>query len=119
MQLALDKNTNDLIKPAGGGVARVEEGRFVVQQVQSKLQTLLGEWALDSSVGWVQREDFVRNYDLFDLESRASRIIIRTQGVQEILTLSSVVRSRVATLSFTARTVYGEIKLDVPWGIDQ
>ncbi len=117
MHLALDKTTGDLFKPDGGGLTRVDEGRFVVQQVQSKLLTLLGEWALDSTVGWVNRDDFVRDYDLFDIEMRARNIIITTQGVLEITSLSSVYSNRTVTVSFTARTIYGEINLEVPWGI--
>jgi hypothetical protein len=118
MHLALDKATGDLFKPDGGGVTRVSEGRFVVQQVQSKLSTLLGEWLLDSTIGWVNRDDFVRDYDLFDIEFRARRIIINTQGVLELLSLSSVYKNRTVTISFTARTLYGEINLEVPWGIN-
>lgn len=118
MHLALDKNTGDLIKPIDGGVARVKEGRFVVQQVQSKLSTLLGEWALDRSIGWVNEEDFVRDYDLFEIEMRARDIIIETKGVLEVLELYSVIEGRIVTVIFTARTIYGEINLEVPWGID-
>lgn len=117
MQLALDKGTGDLIKPVGGGVARVSDGRFVVQQVQSKLSTLLGEWIFDTSIGWVNREDFNKVYDLFDIELRARNIIINTQNVLEILSLTSTVTNRVLTVTFSARTTFGEINLDIPWGI--
>jgi hypothetical protein len=114
-QLAIDKSTYDLIKPVGGGVARVEDGRFTVQQVTSKLNTFLGEWSLDPSVGWLNFEDFKKSYDLFSIENRARRIILGTQGVKEILNLEVVVEKRVLTLSFSARTIYGEIDLDIPW----
>jgi hypothetical protein len=117
MHLALDKATGDLIKTEGGGVTRVDKGRFVVQQVQSKLSTLLGEWALDTDIGWVNSEDFVRDYDLYDIESRAVDIIVSTQGVLEVLSLDSVVKDRILTITFAASTTYGEINLEVPWGL--
>ena len=115
MHLALDKTTGDLIKGEFGGVERVEEGRFIVQQVQCKLRTWLGEWALDSAVGWVNLEDFDRNFDVFDLETRARRIILNTQGVLAIDELKAEYSKRKLTISFKARTIYGDISLDVPW----
>jgi hypothetical protein len=115
LQLALDPITGDLIKQVGGGVQRVSDGRYTVQACQSRLRTHLGEWALAPDHGWINLTDFVKNYDLFDLEMRARVIILATQGVQEITELSLVVNKRILTLSFKALTVYGEINLTVPW----
>jgi hypothetical protein len=115
MQLALDKATGDLMKPIGGGISRVSEGRFVVQQVQSKLSVLLGEWVLDRSIGWVNMKDFVRDYNIYSIERRARQIILSTKGVLVIDTLSIDVTARVLTLTFTARTIHGIIDLSVPW----
>ena len=115
MQLALDKSTNDLFKPAGGGVTRVSEGRYTVQAVQSKLRTILGEWPLDPTVGWLNFDDFKKNYNLFDIELRARKIILETEGVLTIDEMDLVVSKRVLTLSFKATTVYGGISLTVPW----
>lgn len=115
--LALSKETHDLIKPFGGGVSRVNEGRFVVQQVKSKLRTWLGEWALDPTRGWVNQEDFERNYSLADLERRARVIILETDGVLSIVSLISSYSNRKLTLEFKAKTKYGTIDLIVPWGV--
>lgn len=115
MHLALNKATNDLYKPEGGGVTRVRRGRFVVQQVQSKLKTLLSEWILDRSIGWVGLKDFKKGYKKYLLEDRARLIILNTQGVESIISLSSEYSNRVLTLSFKAQTIYGEIDLTVPW----
>ncbi len=115
--LALSKETHDLIKPFGGGVSRVNEGRFVVQQVKSKLRTWLGEWALDPTRGWVNQEDFERNYNLADLERRARVIILETDGVLSIVSLISSYSNRKLTLEFKAKTKYGTIDLIVPWGV--
>jgi hypothetical protein len=116
MQLALDEATNDLIKGATGGVERVTEGRYTVQAVRSKLQVVLGEWVKDPTIGWLNFSDFERGYDLFDIETRARRIILNTDGVEAIDTMDLVVSQRVLTLTFTARTIYGTIDLTIPWG---
>ena len=116
MYLALDKETGDLILPEGGGVSRVSEGRFVVQQVQCKLRTMLGEWILDQSLGWLTLEDFDKNYDIASLERRARTIILETQDVLAINSLSSTYSNRKLLLEFSAETVYGTIDVTVPWG---
>ena len=114
--LALDKSTNDLIFADGGGMERVDEGRFVVQQISSKLKTWLGEWALDPSIGWVNLDDFTKDFKLFDLEDRATSIILATEGVESVVNVDAFYKSRKLTLIITAITIYGEISLTVPWG---
>ena len=116
MQLALDQSTNDLIKGATGGVERVTEGRYTIQAVRSKLQTRLGEWIKDPTIGWLNFSDYDRGYDLFDIETRARKIILQTQGVEVIDTMTLTVLQRVLTLTFSARTTYGVINLTIPWG---
>lgn len=114
--LALDKDTNDLFKPIGGGVSRVSEGRFVVQLVRNKLDTALGEWLLDTTVGWVNQEDFEKNFDQFDIEDRARKIILGTLGVLAIDSLEAVFAQRKLSITFEARTIYGVISQTIPWG---
>ena len=114
-QLALDKSTYDLYKPVGGGVTRTVEGRFIVQQVQSKLRTLLGEWILDTRIGWLSKTDFDRNFSKYDIETKARIIILETDGVKSITTLTSSYSNRVMEISFSAKTIYGVIDLTIPW----
>lgn len=124
MQIALDKATNDIIKSADGGIERVSEGRYVVQSLRSKLRTFLGEWVLDPSVGWLSMgypnafTDFERNPDLYSIETRAREIILGTDGVLLIESLTSTISRREVTIIFKAITTYGEIDLTVPWGIN-
>ena len=115
--LALDKTTGDLIKSEGGGVARVTDGRFVVQQVQSKLRTFFAEWIPDPSIGWLSLEDFEKNFDQYSIERRARKIITDTQGVLAINSLSSTLTGRKLILQFTAETTYGVIDLTIPWRV--
>ena len=115
--LALDKSTGDLYKPEGGGVLRVSNGRFVVQQVQCKLRTWLNEWVLDTSIGWLNEKDFEKNYDQSLIERRARQIILSTKGVLSINSLSTSYSKRKLNLHFSANTIYGNFDLTVPWGI--
>lgn len=116
IHLALSKETHDLIKPFGGGVSRVNDGRFVVQQVKARLRTWLGEWVLDKSIGWINQSDFERNYDLAEIERRARVIILETKGVLGIDYLVANYSQRTLTLNFKASTKFGVIDLIVPWG---
>jgi len=115
MHIALEQTSNDLIIGAKGGIERVVDGRFVVQQVRSKLITGLGEWLLDPSIGWLNFEDFEKNAQLYDFESRAREIILGTQGVLYIDTMSIRLTGRTVILEFTAQTVHGVIDLTIPW----
>lgn len=115
IQLALDKATNDLIKLDSGGVARVKDGRFVIQQVRSSLKVLLGEWYLDKTIGWLNFEDYSKDPDMFGIELRSRKVILGVAGVQKIDTFSLTLTDRVLYLRFTATTIYGGIELTVPW----
>lgn len=116
MFLALDKTTGDLILKSGGGVERVSEGRFIVQQVQSKLRAWLGEWLLDPSIGWLNFSDFEKAYNQSDIEQRAREIILTTQGVSIINSMETSYSNRKLTIDFSAETIYGTIDLTIPWG---
>lgn len=115
MQLALNQKTNDLILKSGGGVERVVDGRYVVQSVRCKLQTLLGEWLPDPTKGWLNFEDFTHQYDLFDIETRARKIILGTRDVKEITSMTLDISDRVLMLQFSAKTIFGVINLTIPW----
>ena len=115
MQLALDKSSGDLIKGANGGVSRVDKGRYTVQQVQSKLRTWLGEWSLNPTIGWVNFDDYEKNYNQFDIETRARRIILNTKDVLAIDNMELTYDKRKLSIRFEARTTYGNISLTVPW----
>ena len=117
IQIALGEATNDLIMLEGGGIARVKDGRFTIQLVKNKLLTVLGEWVLDTRVGWLAYSDYERNPDLFSMEMRAREIILATVGVQKFDSINLELTNRVLYLTFTATTIYGGIELTVPWSI--
>lgn len=115
MQLAIDRATNDIIKKDGGGVVRVSEGRYTIQAVRSKLRTMLGEWLLNPSIGWLSLADFEKNPDLFDIEMRATAIILETKGVKSVDSMTLTLSKRILNVAFEATTIYGTISLDEPW----
>ena len=113
--MALNKATNDLYKSTCGGIHRVSEGRFVIQQVSCKLKTILNEWILDKTVGYLNLDDLGRNKELFDLEVRLTDIVTSTQGVNKILSVDFDLKDRSLKIDFKAETIYGEIDTSVPW----
>ena len=118
IQMALDEATNDIILKDGGGLERVDQGRYTVQAVRCRLQTFLGEWSLDTGVGWVNFEDFEKSPDLYGIEVRAREIILSTLGVSTIKSFNlALSKDRKLVITFTATTIYGEISLEIPWGI--
>jgi hypothetical protein len=117
MYLALDRETNDLILKEGGGIERVAQGRYSVQQVRCALQTTLGEYYPVPDSGWLHLEDFVRNPDLYGIETRAREAILGTEGVDSITSLSIRREQRTYILSFEAKSRYGVINETVPWTI--
>ncbi len=114
IQIALDAATNDIIK-TDKGIARVDAGRYTTQLVKNRLLTYLGEWRLDPTRGWLSITDFEKNPDMFDIEVRATKVILETPGVNSVDYIDLSLSQRVLTLTFRATTVYGEIDLTIPW----
>ena len=98
-------------------MSRVEDGRFVVQQVKCKLSSWLGEWILDPRVGWLAPSDFEKNYDVYDIEDRARQIILGTDNVQSVDFINLTYKNRSLLLEAEMQTSYGVINLTVPWGV--
>ena len=117
IQIALDSATHDIIKLEGGGIARNSTGQYTVQLVKNKLLTLLGEWRLDPTKGWINYDDFKRNPDLFDIELRARTVILSCTGVLKVDSLSLELSNRTLNVTFQATTIYGGIEATLPWSI--
>ena len=114
--LALDKDSNDLIKPTGGGVSRVKDGRFLVQQLRCVLNTVLGEWVLDPSIGFLNLRGHTKHYDKFDIETRLYEVALSVEGIKRIYDVSIILERRVLTIILKAETKFGGIDLTIPWG---
>tara|TARA_R110002096_G_scaffold279809_2_gene474024 strand:- start:587 stop:946 length:360 start_codon:yes stop_codon:yes gene_type:complete len=116
-QIALDTALHDIIKVDGGGIVRTIDGRYTTQLVKCKLLTLLGEWRLDTTKGWINYNDYKRNPDLFGIELKAREVILSCKGVQKIDSLTLELSKRILTVSFQATTIYGGIDLTIPWSM--
>jgi len=116
MYVALDKDTHDMFKNAGSGITRVTDGRFVVQQAQCKLRTILGEWVLDRSAGFLSVDYLGAQYDLYDIELRVIDVVSNIMHVKSIYDIEMVVEGRrTLTVNFKALTTFGIIDTKVPW----
>ena len=116
-QLALLESSNDLIIK-DGVVQRVDQGRYSLQLVRCKLQTFVDEYPLNNEIGFIDIDnDFGKGVDLSDLEIRARAIILSCDGVKSVTSINIELnnRSREATLTFTAETIYGTITSTVEW----
>lgn len=95
--------------------SRATDGRLVVQMVQSRLRLLLGEYVLSPTSGWLNVDDYKHNPDIYDIEARATKIILNTTGVLSLISMDSLMEDRILTITFKANTTFGVIDLSVPW----
>lgn len=114
MQIAIDDNA-ELILKEGGGIERVSDGRFVVQQAKSKINTILGEWLPDPTIGFINADDFEKHYNVFEFEDRIRSILLSIDGLNEIIYINVEVVNRIMFISFEANTTYGTISTSVRW----
>lgn len=108
MNYLLDEN-NDIV--VGKRIARVSGARHVAQLVKCRLDTFLGEWIIDPSVGIPWDVVLVRGYDLEVVYHAVHRKIATTRGVNKINSFSMVPdkKQRKLLIQFEAETNYGVI----------
>ena len=114
MQLALDRNNNDLIFNSEG-VDRIDKGRYTVQLVRNRLRVWVGEYKLNPTIGFLNEQDFIKDFKIYDIEAKAREIILTTKGVKDITKMSSTLEGRRLSINFKARTAYGEIEDALDW----
>ena len=117
MNLALDKVSNDLIINDDGTIARVSGSRLTIQLVKNRLSTNLGEFVLYPRVGWLSLDQFGMRPDTYRMEAEAKRIILSTEGVDEVLNFTMALgKDRVLQVSFLATFTDGtHNQFNVPW----
>lgn len=87
---------------------------FVEQLLKERLQTFLGEWFLDTSLGLPYFQDIlVKNPVPTKITALLKDAILETPGVIELVDFSPDFdsKNRNLMLSFSARTEEGEIKI--------
>lgn len=112
MDIKIDQSTgkfviqnNDLVLTTGRDA--------VAQYLSQVLQTFLGEWFLDTTVGvpWFQKVLGQKNPNIVDIESALKVIIIETPGVQELTSFSFTFdpASRTANVQGSVQSQMGEV----------
>jgi hypothetical protein len=108
-------NSDNDIFMQSGQVVTTQDGAEVVQHVRTRLQFFKGEWLLDTDAGtpWYQ-EIFERPANVGLVEARLKARILQTPGVDSLtsFTLNLDKVTRTLSISFEARTTYGEIVSD-------
>ena len=103
----LDDN-NDII--IGRGTVKTSGPDYVVQLVKNRLQTQLGEWALDRNIGvpWYDGGIIEKNTNLDLVRGILSDAIVETPGVAVLHRLEMVLdrNERKLTVIFQATTVF-------------
>lgn len=107
MDLLLDKTTHDLTLK-NGDLQLVDGGNWVQQSIKQNLQTLLGEWFLDTTIGLPWFDEIMQKGTS---ENRIKQLLIReianTQGVEKLNSLIINVdnRTRRGTVTFEVQAL--------------
>ena len=107
MDLLLDKTTHDLTLK-NGDLQLVDGGNWVQQSIKQNLQTLLGEWFLDPTIGlpWFD-EIMQKGTSRSRVQQLLIREIIKTNGVEKLnsLTLDLDPSTRRAVVTFEVQAL--------------
>ena len=112
IDLALDKNTHDLLFLKNDFLI-VKDIDKVAQSLKQRLSFYQGEWFLDTTVGIPYFEEiFVKNPNIPDIESIYKVEIVETEDVNEILEFNSSFTNDIRTydLTFSVNTVFGDLE---------
>ncbi len=107
--LAIDPTTGDLV--IGRGAARVSGVTYVAQLLRSRLQTLLGEWEQDTSLGIDWLGMLGRKAPVLEIERKLRTLIQETNNVRAIISLNinPDYRTRKLSVDFVVISTYGTI----------
>ena len=100
----------------GNRISVNQDAEQVAQKVKTKLLFYRGEWFLDITIGVPYfQQVFVKPALIGTIESLIKSQIINTEGVNKLTSFSSNFdrNDRKFSVSFTAETVYGEIRKDI------
>ena len=105
--LAIDPDTGDII--IGRGATRIAGVDFVAQLLRSRIQTLLGEWEQDTSLGIDWLGMLGRKAPIIEIERKLRTLILETDGVKSIVSLDILPDYRLRRLSidFLVNSTYG------------
>jgi hypothetical protein len=107
--LAIDPITGDLV--IGRSAARVVGVDYTAQLLRERLQTLLGEWEQDPTLGMDWIGLLSRNAPITEIERKVRTLILETSQVLEIISLTVIPNYRLRKLSidFVVASTHGDI----------
>lgn len=113
--MMLDENHDIII---GRGVTRITGAPMVAQLCVCRLQTLLGEWSQDESLGlpWFDAI-FSKRVRPSDIQSAVANILRSTGYVRQIISvdIDADYRKRILNISFVAISDFGDISEIATW----
>ncbi|QHJ79803.1 MAG: hypothetical protein [Caudoviricetes sp.] len=113
--LKLDSNHDIII---GRGATRITGAEMVAQLCGCRLQTLLGEWEQDTSLGlpWYDAI-FSKRVRPSDIQAAVANILRQTNHVRQVISvdINADYRNRVLNISFVAISDFGDISEIVQW----
>ena len=107
-------NTDGTFNIINGNIELVTGQDAIAQDIRSAIQTIRGEYFLDSSVGIDYfNEILIKNYNPIIIENAFKNAILERPGVVQITSFVFDVNktNRSATLNFSAQTIEGEIDI--------
>lgn len=110
--IALGKNSHDIFF-VDGQLAMVVDNDNIEQKLKSRLQTFLGEWYLETSIGLpFFTEILIKNPDIPNIDSLIKAEIIDTEGVLELVEYGSEFKpaERSFSVEFKVLTTVGEVE---------
>jgi len=106
----VDPETGQLILTPTGNLAMVADLEAIAQAIDQAVNTYLGEWFLDETIGlpWFQ-SILVKNPDIASIKALITAAIVGVQGVQGLTSLDATFDRGARTLqyTFTATTDLG------------
>ena len=111
LDILLDKFTHDL-DLSTKDIVLIDGKERLLQQLKIRLETIHGEWFLDTTVGVEYYEAiWVKNPNLTIINAIIKKVILTTEDIVEVMTFSSSLNAaeRKLTISFTAMTTFGII----------
>lgn len=107
--IELDKDTHDL-KFTNRKLVLIDGKERLYQQLKCRLETIYGEWFLDTQFGVKYYEEiWVKNPNLAVVNGILKAIILETPDVLEITSFSSALNTakRTLTIAFTVKSSFG------------
>jgi hypothetical protein len=111
VDIKLDRDTHDLDIVENDIVLVTEEDEYY-QNLKIRLQTIYGEWFLDTTEGVKYYEEiWIKNPNLNNIEALLKATILETENTVSIIKfeINLVATTRILEVDFTVQSTYGTV----------